>query len=292
MAENITTLIDLKNRQKKFIISAEDLLYLVHGTGTERDKAITIQELDESLPSYGKVSIDGGDAPKTLGSQFSRADGSVGSQFGDINFNRIETKDGVALEAIIGDKKLLPKHLDLTSIFAAAGFKVDGNKCSVRMLLDDNGKPILTLTQQDDEGKQYTTTLKPTLVESPQVRTPNLTATETNVVGRGNIGILSITSSQSYFETTGNFDLTEKIKPETTKQGDIFFVVNKKTNNDVVYVKMMSDTTNGSEVWTPIQPNECGAFIVTDVSKDSGSGAKNGFSRIGSNTASFPNIPT
>lgn len=38
MAENITTLIDIKNRQKKFVISAEDLLYLIHGSGTERDK--------------------------------------------------------------------------------------------------------------------------------------------------------------------------------------------------------------------------------------------------------------
>lgn len=291
MAENITTLLDLKNRQKKFIISAEDLLYLIHGTGTERDKAITVQELDEALPSYGKVSIDGGDTPKTLGSQFSRADGAVGSQFGDINFRRTETKDGVVLEAIIADKKVLPQHLDLTSIFGAAGFKVDGEKCSVRMLLDDNRKPILTLTQQDADGKQYTTTLKPTLAESPQVKTQSLLTSEANVAGRSNIGILSITSSQSYFEATENFDLTAKIK-SSTKQGDIFFVVNKKTNNDVVYVKMMSDTTDGSEVWTPIQPNECGAFIVTDVSADSGSGAKNGFSRIGSNTATFPSIPT
>lgn len=292
MAENITTLIDIKNRQKEFVISAEDLLYLIHGSGTERDKAITVRELDEALPSYGKVSIDGDDAPKRLGAQFSRADGTVGSQFGDINFKRTETKNGVVLEAIIADKKVLPQHLDLTSIFGAAGFKVDGEKCSVRMLLDDNGKPILTLTQQDADGKQYTTTLKPILAESPQVRTSNLIATEANVAGRSNIGILSITSSQSYFEATENFDLTEKIKPATTKQGDIFFVVNKKTNNDVMYVKMMSDTTDGSEVWTPIQPNECGAFIVTDVSDDSGSGAKNGFARIGSNTASFPNIPT
>lgn len=291
MAANITTLLDLKNRQKKFIISAEDLLYLVHGTGTERDKVISVQELDEALPSYGKVSIDGGDTPKTLGSQFSRADGAVGSQFGDINFRRTETKDGVVLEAIIADKKVLPQHLDLTSIFGAAGFKVDGEKCSVRMMLDDNKKPILTLTQQDADGKQYTTTLKPTLAESPQIKTQSLLASEANIAGRSNIGILSITSSQSYFEATENFDLTEKIKT-STKQGDIFFVVNKKTNNDVVYVKMVSDTTDGSEVWTPIQPNECGAFIVTDVSADSGSGAKNGFSRIGSNTATFPNIPT
>lgn len=292
MSENITTLIDIKNRQKKIIISAEDLLYLVHGTGTERDKVISVKELDEALPSYGKVSIDGGDTPKTLGSQFSRADGAVGSQFGDINFKRIETKDGVVLEAIIADKKVLPQHLDFTSIFGAAGFKVDGEKCSVRMLLDDNGKPILTLTQQDADGKQYTTTLKPTLVDAPQVRTQNLTATEISVAGRSSAGVLSVTSSQSYFEATENFDLTEKIKPATTKQGDIFFVVNKKTNNDVMYVKMMSDTTDGSEVWTPIQPNECGAFIVTDVSADSGSGAKNGFARIGSNTATFPSIPT
>ncbi|MEE0937742.1 MAG: hypothetical protein UIG52_06895 [Bacteroidales bacterium] len=292
MAENITTLIDIRNRQKKFVISAEDLLYLVHGSGTEREKVISVQELDEALPSYGKVSIDGGDTPKTLGSQFSRADGAVGSQFGDINFKRTETKDGVVLEAIIADKKVLPKHLDSTSIFGAAGFKVDGDKCSVRMLLDANKKPILTLTQQDADGKQYTTTLKPTLAESPQVKTQSLIASEAKVAGRSNIGILSITSSQSYFEATGNFDLTEKIKPATTKQGDIFFVVNKKTNNDVVYVKMVSDTTDGSEVWTPIQPNECGAFIVTDVSADSGPGAKNGFSRIGSNTATFPSIPT
>lgn len=291
MAENITTLLDLRNRQKKFIISAEDLLYLVHGIGTEREKAISVQELDEALPSYGKVSIDGGDTPKTLGSQFSRADGAVGSQFGDINFKKTETKDGVVLEAIIADKKVLPQHLDLTSIFGAAGFKVDGEKCSVRMMLDDNKKPILTLTQQDADGKQYTTTLKPTLAESPQVRTSNLTATEANVAGRSNIGILSITSSQSYFESTENLDLTAQIK-SSTNQGDIFFVVNKKTNNDVMYVKMMSDTTDGSEVWTPIQPNECGAFIVTDVSADSGSGAKNGFARIGSNTATFPSIPT
>lgn len=291
MAENITTLIDIKNRQKKFVISAEDLLYLIHGTGTERDKVISVQELDEALPSYGKVSIDGGDTPKTLGSQFSRADGAVGSQFGDINFKRTETKDGVALEAIIADKKVLPQHLDLSSIFGAAGFKVDGDKCSVRMLLDGNRKPILTLTQQDAEGKQYTTTLKPTLAESPQVKTQSLLASEANVAGRSNIGILSITSSQSYFEVTENFDLTAQIK-NSTKRGDVFFVVNKKTNNDVVYVKMMSDTTDGSEVWTPIQPNECGAFIVTDVSADSGSGAKNGFARIGSNTATFPSIPT
>lgn len=291
MAENITTLIDIKNRQQKFVISAEDLLYLVHGTGTEREKAISVQELDEALPSYGKVSIDGDDAPKTLGASLSRADGTVGSQFGDINFKKIETKDGAALEAIISNGKVLPQHLDLKSIFGAAGFKVDGEKCSVRMLLDDNGKPILTLTQTYD-GKQYTTTLKPTLVESPQVRTPNLTATEAHIVGRGNIGVLSVTSSQSYFEVTENFDLTEKINPETTKQGDIFFVVNKKTNYDVVYVKMMSDTTQGTELWTPIQQNECGAFIVTDVSKDSGSGAKNGFARIGSNTAISSSIPT
>lgn len=291
MAENITTLLDLRNRQKQFVISAEDLLYLIHGTGTERDKVISVKELDEALPSYGKVSIDGGDTPKTLGSQFSRADGAVGSQFGDINFKRTETKDGIALEAIIADKKVLPKHLDLTSIFSASGFKVDGDKCSVRMLLDDNKKPTLTLTQQDADGKQYTTTLKPTLAESPQVKTTSLLASEANVAGRSNIGILSITSSQSYFEATENFDLTAQIK-SSTKQGDIFFVVNKKTNNDVVYVKMMSDTTDGSEVWTPIQPNECGAFIVTDVSADSGSGAKNGFSRIGSNTATFPSIPT
>lgn len=291
MAENITTLLDLRNRQKKFVISAEDLLYLIHGTGTERDKVISVKELDEALPSYGKVSIDGGDTPKTLGSQFSRADGAVGSQFGDINFRRIETKDGVVLEAIIADKKVLPKHLDLTSIFGAAGFKVDGDKCSVRMLLDENKKPILTLTQQDADGKQYTTTLKPTLAESPQIKTQSLLASEANIAGRSNIGILSITSSQSYFEATENFDLTAQIK-SSTKQGDIFFVVNKKTNNDVVYVKMMSDTTDGSEVWTPIQPNECGAFIVTDISADSGSGAKNGFARIGSNTATFPSIPT
>ena len=291
MAENITTLIDIKTRQKKFVISAEDLLYLIHGSGTERDKAITVRELDEALPSYGKVSIDGDDAPKRLGSQFSRADGAVGSQFGDINFKRTETKNGFALEAIIAEKKVLPKHLDSTSIFGAAGFKVDGERCSVRMLLDENGKPILTLTQHAD-GKQYTTTLKSTFVESPQVRTQSLLSSEVNVAGRSNIGILSITSAQSYFEATGNFDLTEKIKPATTKQGDIFFVVNKKTNNDVMYVKMMSDTTDGSEVWTPIQPNECGAFIVTDVSTDSGSGAKNGFARIGSNTATFPSIPT
>jgi hypothetical protein len=291
MAENITTLIDIKNRQQQFVISAEDLLYLLHGSGTERDKAISVQELDEALPSYGKVSIDGGDDPKTLGSQFSRADGAVGSQFGDINFKRIETKDGIALEASIADKKVLPRRLDLTSIFSASGFKVEGDKCSVRMLLDANKKPILTLTQQDADGKQYTTTLKPTLTESPQVKTTSLLASEANVAGRSNIGILSITSSQSYFEATGNFDLTAQIK-SSTKQGDIFFVVNKKTNNDVVYVKMMSDTTDGSEVWTPIQPNECGAFIVTDISADSGSGAKNGFSRIGSNTATFPSIPT
>ena len=291
MAENITTLLDLRNRQKKFVISAEDLLYLIHGTGTERDKVISVKELDEALPSYGKVSIDGGDTPKTLGSQFSRADGAVGSQFGDINFRRIETKDGVVLEAIIADKKVLPKHLDLTSIFGAAGFKVDGDKCSVRMLLDENKKPILTLTQQDADGKQYTTTLKPTLAESPQIKTQSLLASEANIAGRSNIGILSITSSQSYFEATENFDLTAQIK-SSTKQGDIFFVVNKKTNNDVVYVKMMSDTTDGSEVWTPIQPNECGAFIVTDISADSGSGAKNGFARIGSNTATFPSMPT
>ena len=190
MAENITTLIDIRNRQQKFIISAEDLLYLIHGTGTERDKVISVKELDEALPSYGKVSIDGGDTPKTLGSQFSRADGAVGSQFGDINFRRIETKDGVVLEAIIADKKVLPKHLDLTSIFGAAGFKVDGDKCSVRMLLDENKKPILTLTQQDADGKQYTTTLKPTLAESPQIKTQSLLASEANIAGRSNIGIL------------------------------------------------------------------------------------------------------
>lgn len=291
MAENITTLIDIKNRQKEFVISAEDLLYLIHGSGTERDKVITVRELDEALPSYGKVSIDGDDSPKRLGSQFSRADGAVGSQFGDVNFKRTETKNGFALEAIIADKKVLPKHLDSTSIFGAAGFKVDGERCSVRMLLDDNGMPILTLTQHAD-GNQYTTTFKPMFVESPQVRTQSLLASEANVAGRGNVGILSINSSQSYFEATENFDLTEKITPATTRLGDIFFVVNKKTNNDVVYVKMMNDTTDGSEVWTPIQPNECGAFIVTDVSADSGSGAKNGFSRIGSNTATFPSIPT
>lgn len=291
MAENITTLIDIKNRQKEFVISAEDLLYLIHGSGTERDKAITVRELDEALPSYGKVSIDGDDAPKRLGEQVSRADGTVGSQFGDINFKRTETKDGLALEAIIADKKVLPKHLDSTSIFGAAGFKVDGERCSVRMLLDDNGMPILTLTQHAD-GKQYTTTFKPMFIESPQVSTQSLLASEANVVGRGNVGILSITSSLSYFEATENFDLTEKIKPATTKKGDIFFVVNKKTPTDVLYVKIMSDTTDGTEIWTPIQPYECGAFIVTDVSTDSGSGAKNGFARIGSNTATFPSIPT
>lgn len=292
MSENITTLIDIKNRQQQFVISAEDLLYLVHGTGTERDKAISVKELDEALPSYGKVKVYVDDlAPTYLADKFSNAESASSNQFGDINFKAIQTKSGVALEAIIADKKVLPKHLDLTSIFGAAGFKVDGDKCSVRMLLDDNGKPILTLTQQDADGKQYTTTLKPTLAESPQVRTSNLTATEANVAGRSNIGILSITSSLSYFEATENFDLTEQIKT-STKQGDVFFVVNKKTPNDVVYVKMMSDTTDGSEVWTPIQPNECGAFIVTDVSADSGSGAKNGFARIGSNTATFPNIPT
>ena len=46
MAENITTLIDIRNRQQKFIISAEDLLQLIHGTGTERDKVISVKELD------------------------------------------------------------------------------------------------------------------------------------------------------------------------------------------------------------------------------------------------------
>lgn len=298
MAENITTLIDIKNRQKKFVISAEDLLYLIHGSGTERDKVISVQELDEALPSYGKVSIDNGDTPQTLGGSLSRSDVTAGS-FGDISFKKIDTKGGKALQADVNDGVLKGKHFDKETSISVAEFIIsDQNQTKVLSLKkDEDGIPYIEVKYWDSVNNEtHETKVAPKLISTEEVMAKSATiqgktiSSSASTVGRHNIGILSITSSQSYFETTGNLDLTENIKPATIKKGDIFFVVN--SNNDVVYVKMMSDTTLGSELWTPLQPNECGAFIVTDVSTDSGSGAKNGFARIGSNTATFPSIPT
>lgn len=89
MAENISTLLNILQNQAAFTPEVNDLLYLVHGTGSDRDKVITLGWL---LMNAAKVRVNANDA--TPGFLIDKLAGNAVGLTGDAYFDIQQTASG------------------------------------------------------------------------------------------------------------------------------------------------------------------------------------------------------
>lgn len=110
MAQNITTLLE---KAEAGTLSDDDLLYLVQGTGSNRDRKLRLAVLQAYC---SKVIIDGDDtSPLYLSDKFSMSD-SPEFGHGDIYFSVKETRSGKQLSAHIRDGVITEDMLEDESV--------------------------------------------------------------------------------------------------------------------------------------------------------------------------------
>lgn len=104
MAENITTLLDKPDAEN---VSGTDYLYLVQGTGSDRDRKIALTALFASDPAHTLV-VDGSDTNpgRYLIGKFSGASLPEGSTEGDVDFAAVTTRGGRLIVGVIGGGKV------------------------------------------------------------------------------------------------------------------------------------------------------------------------------------------
>lgn len=100
MAENITTLLELLDAGE---LSENDLIYIVHGSGSNRDRKLKLSRLQLHC---AKVIVNNeDDFPATLSDKFSLSD-SPEHRHGDIWFSVIDTRGGKQLSTTIRDNRI------------------------------------------------------------------------------------------------------------------------------------------------------------------------------------------
>lgn len=134
MAENITTLLEKPDAAN---VSGSDYLYLVQGTGSDRDRKVSLEALFASDPAHTLV-VDEQDAVKKRYLAPAFFQGSDSGNF-DVFFSASDiTRDGAtvrALGAFIGNGKVTTNNLADASV--TAGIIADGNVTPSK--LDNSG---------------------------------------------------------------------------------------------------------------------------------------------------------